>query len=75
MIRFLQPEWLWLLTLLPLVMLLRGRRGPVAAIEFSDVGLAREVARSSRARRRSIPMSESSDTRLRTWASRNQTAK
>src|SRR5450631_3183790 len=50
MIRFLQPEWLWLLTLLPVVMLLRGRRGPVAAIEFSDVGLAREVARSSRAR-------------------------
>src|SRR6202163_1846149 len=50
MIRFLQPEWLWLLTLLPLVMLLRGRRGPVAAVEFSDVGLAREVARSSRAR-------------------------
>jgi Ca-activated chloride channel homolog len=31
-------------------MLLRGRRGPVAAVEFSDVGLAREVARSSRAR-------------------------
>jgi Ca-activated chloride channel homolog len=50
MIRFLQPEWLWLLTLLPLVMLLRGRRGPVAAVEFSDVGLAREAARSSRAR-------------------------
>ena len=50
MIRFLQPEWLWLLTLLPMVMLLRGRRGPVAAIEFSDVGLAREVARGSRAR-------------------------
>lgn len=50
MIRFLQPEWLWLLGLLPLVMLLRGRRGPVAAIEFSDIGLAREVARGSRAR-------------------------
>jgi len=50
MIRFLQPEWLWLLALLPAVMLLRGRRGPVAAIEFSDVGLARAVARSSRAR-------------------------
>jgi Ca-activated chloride channel family protein len=49
-IRFLQPEWLWLLGLLPVVMLLRGRRGPVAAIEFSDVGLAREVARRSRAR-------------------------
>jgi Ca-activated chloride channel homolog len=49
-IRFLQPEWLWLLALLPVVMLLRGRRGPVAAIEFSDVGLAREVARKSRTR-------------------------
>lgn len=49
MIRFLQPEWLWLLTL-PVVMLFRGRRGPVAAVEFSDVRLAREVARSSRAR-------------------------
>jgi Ca-activated chloride channel family protein len=50
MIRFLQPQWLWLLALLPLVMILRGRRGPVAAIEFSDIGLAREVARRSRAR-------------------------
>ena len=50
MIRFLQPEWLWLLALLPLVMIWRGRRGPVAAIEFSDVGLAREVTRRSRAR-------------------------
>jgi Ca-activated chloride channel homolog len=50
MIRFLQPEWLWLLTLLPVVMLLRGRRGPIAAVEFSDVGLAREVARSTRTR-------------------------
>src|SRR6202035_1839369 len=50
MIRFLQPEWLWLLALLPMVMLLRGRRAPVAAVEFSDVGLAREVARSARTR-------------------------
>ncbi len=50
MIRFLQPEWFWLLTLLPLVMLWRGRRGPIAAVEYSDVGLAREVARSSRSR-------------------------
>jgi Ca-activated chloride channel homolog len=41
MIRFLQPEWFWLLALLPLVMLWRGRRGPVAAVEYSDVGLAR----------------------------------
>src|SRR6202140_986652 len=50
MIRFLQPEWLWLLALLPMVMLLRGRRGPVAAVEFSDVGLARQVARKARPR-------------------------
>ena len=50
MIRFLQPEWFWLLALLPLVLLWRGRRGPVAAIEYSDVGLAREVARRSRSR-------------------------
>jgi Ca-activated chloride channel family protein len=48
--RFLQPEWFWLLALLPIVMLWRGRRGPVAAIEYSDVSLAREVARGSRSR-------------------------
>ena len=50
MTRFLQPEWFWLLALLPLVMLWRGRRGPVAAVEYSDVGIAREVARHSRSR-------------------------
>jgi len=50
MLRFLQPEWFWLLALLPIVMLWRGRRGPVAAIEYSDVSLAREVARGSRNR-------------------------
>lgn len=50
MTRFLQPEWFWALTLLPLAMLWRGRRGPVAAIEYSDVGLAREVARRTRSR-------------------------
>src|SRR3981189_766295 len=50
MMRFLQPEWFWLLALLPIVILWRGRRGPVAAIEYSDVSLAREVARSSRSR-------------------------
>jgi Ca-activated chloride channel homolog len=49
-LRFLQPEWFWLLALLPIVMLWRGRRGPVAAIEYSDVSLAREVARTSRSR-------------------------
>jgi Ca-activated chloride channel family protein len=50
MMRFLQPEWFWLLALLPIVMLWRGRRGPIAAIEYSDVSLAREVARGTRSR-------------------------
>jgi Ca-activated chloride channel homolog len=50
MTRFLQPEWFWLLALLPLVMVWRGRRGPVAAVEYSDVGLVRDIARSSRSR-------------------------
>ena len=50
MIRFLQPEWLWLLTLLPIALLLLGRRGAVAAVEYSDVALAREVAHSTRSR-------------------------
>jgi Ca-activated chloride channel family protein len=50
MIRFLQPDWLWALALLPLVILWRGRRGPVAAVEYSDVSLARDVARRTRSR-------------------------
>jgi Ca-activated chloride channel family protein len=50
MIRFLQPDWFWLMAALPLVWLWRGRRGPVAALEYSDVSLARDVARSSRSR-------------------------
>jgi Ca-activated chloride channel homolog len=50
MTRFLQPEWFWAMTLLPLVMLWRGRRGPIAAIQYSDVGLARAVARRTRSR-------------------------
>jgi Ca-activated chloride channel family protein len=50
MIRFLQPDWFWAFTLLPLVVLWRGRRGPVAAVEYSDVSLARDVARRTRSR-------------------------
>ena len=34
MIRFLQPQWLWLLALLPLALLWRGRRGAVAAVRI-----------------------------------------
>jgi Ca-activated chloride channel homolog len=50
MIRFLHPAWFWALTLLPVVVLWRGRRGPVAAVEYSDTSLAREVARRTRSR-------------------------
>jgi len=50
MLRFLQPEWFWLMGLLPLLWFWRGRRGPVAAIEFSDVTLAREVSHAGRSR-------------------------
>jgi Ca-activated chloride channel family protein len=50
MTRFLQPEWFWALGLLPLVLLWRGRRGPIAAVQYSDVGLARAVARRTRSR-------------------------
>jgi Ca-activated chloride channel family protein len=50
MTQFLQPDWFWLLALLPIVLLWRGRRGPVAAIEYSDVSLAREVARRGRSK-------------------------
>jgi Ca-activated chloride channel family protein len=50
MIRFLQPEWFWALAVLPLIVLWRGRRGPVAALEYSDISLVREVARRTRSR-------------------------
>jgi Ca-activated chloride channel homolog len=50
MIRFLQPAWFWALSLLPLVVLWRGRRGPVAAVEYSDVSLARDLARRTQSR-------------------------
>jgi Ca-activated chloride channel family protein len=50
MIRFLQPDWFWALAVLPFVLLWSGRRGPVAAVEYSDVSLARELARQTRNR-------------------------
>jgi Ca-activated chloride channel family protein len=50
MVQFLQPEWLWLLALLPLVLLWRGRKGSVAAVEFSNIGVARTIARTTRSR-------------------------
>jgi Ca-activated chloride channel family protein len=50
MIHLLQPEWLWLLALLPFALLWLGRRGAVAAVEYSDVALARKAAQATRSR-------------------------
>lgn len=50
MIRFLDPQFLWLLALLPLFAILRGRRGAVPAVQYSNVRLARAVARQTRSR-------------------------
>ena len=45
---FQSPEFLWLLALLPLLALWRGRKGRTAAIEYSSAELVREVAKESR---------------------------
>ena len=50
MVRFLYPNFLWLLALLPLLALLRGRRGEVATVKYSSVNIARQVARETRSR-------------------------
>ncbi len=50
MIRFLYPQFFWLLALLPLLALLRGRRGPVAAVKYPSANIARQVARETRSR-------------------------
>jgi len=50
MIRFLYPTFLWLLALLPLLALLRWRRGPVATVKYSSADIAREVARETHSR-------------------------
>jgi Ca-activated chloride channel homolog len=50
MIRFLNPEFLWLLAFLPLLAFWRGRKGRVAAVEYSNVEIARAVARETRSR-------------------------
>lgn len=48
--RFLYPELLWLLLLLPLLALMRGRRGSAPALLFSSTSLAARVAGSKKAR-------------------------
>jgi len=54
MFRFANPEYLWLLALLPLLLLWRGRRGPVAAIEYPTLGVVRALARRTRSRLGSV---------------------
>lgn len=50
MIRFVQPELLWLLVVPPLLALWRGAKGRAAAVEFSSAEVARTVARETRGR-------------------------
>ena len=50
MFHFQQPEWLWLLGGLTLALIWRGRLGRTAAIQYSHVGVAREIARETRSR-------------------------
>ncbi len=50
MFRFANPHYLWLLALLPLLLIWRGRRGPAPAIEYPSLALLREVARRTRSR-------------------------
>jgi Ca-activated chloride channel family protein len=54
MFRFANPEFLWLLAVLPLLLIWRGRRGPIPAIEYPSLVLVREVARRTRSRLGSI---------------------
>jgi Ca-activated chloride channel family protein len=50
MIQFLNPYWLWLLALLPLIAILRGRRGSVAAVKYSSTQTLEQVSRETRSR-------------------------
>ena len=50
MFRFLYPQLLWLLALLPLLAFLLGRSGRVAAVRYSSADVARQVARETRSR-------------------------
>ncbi|CAN5894559.1 VWA domain-containing protein [soil metagenome] len=50
MIEFASPYLLWLLLAIPVVALLRTRKGPRAAIRYPSTDLVREVARTTRSR-------------------------
>jgi Ca-activated chloride channel family protein len=43
-LRFVHPELLWLLLLLPVLAFLRSQRGPAPALVFSSISVAREIA-------------------------------
>jgi len=47
---FQDPEWFWLALLLPVWIVLRGRKGKNAALSFSSVAIAKDVTRGSRSR-------------------------
>lgn len=48
---FAQPEWLFLLLLLPLLGFLRGRVGPVISIRYSSVQLVKQISRKTKSQR------------------------
>jgi len=48
MMRFLHPEFLWLLSLLPLLAFFRGRRGAAPALVFSSTSVAATLAEGRR---------------------------
>ncbi|MEE4243397.1 MAG: VWA domain-containing protein [Desulfopila sp.] len=48
--RFFYPQILWLLTLLPLLMLLKGRRGSAPALLFSSTSIVRVLAEGKKIR-------------------------
>jgi len=50
MIAFHHPEFLFLLLLLPVIAFWLGRKGRVAAVEYSSAAVVREVARETRSR-------------------------
>ena len=50
MIRFMHPEILWALAALPLLALIRGRRGPVSALCYSSLEVAGDLGRPRKSR-------------------------
>ncbi|MBW2328070.1 MAG: VWA domain-containing protein [Deltaproteobacteria bacterium] len=43
-LRFVHPELLWLMLLLPVLALLRGRKGPAPALIFSSISVAKAIS-------------------------------